>query len=413
MNRHSTSSCAVPLPLGFYSMSRRRAALAMSVFSLFTLSVFAAVSPVRAQADVDRAESQADTAYQIVDAAVNEREEVEAALFNALDRYQSNAVLLAELSSSLSALNETLAISEARQESTRDTFETQAVAAYISAVGSASVLVLDSGSVESAMVTQETLGRSIRQTLTDLDTFLAFGNEIESLRASTASKADQTSASHAQLQLDAVELQELFAAANADVAAAYAAALDADARVADAREAAAAALQATTSTQPRSTSTTAATIATSSTSSTGASSPTTSVGPSTTVAPITTTTTSAAPTTTSAPPSAWPPIPINSATMSWRPLLEQHFSADLVPDALVIIQCESVGNPSAVNPYSGASGLFQFMPGTWAVASVEAGVGSQSVFDGEANIIAASWLAEYYRSRGFDPWRPWSCRSHL
>ena len=82
-------------------------------------------------------------------------------------------------------------------------------------------------------------------------------------------------------------------------------------------------------------------------------------------------------------------------------------------DALVIIQCESVGNPNAMNPYSGASGLFQFMPGTWAVASVEAGVGDRSVFDGEANIIAASWLAEYYRSRGLDPWRPWVCRKTL
>lgn len=393
-------------------MPRRRAALAMSVFSLFALSVFAAVSPVRAQTDVETAESRANSAYQIVDAAVNEREAVETALFNALDKYQSNAVLLAELSSSLADLNETLAISEARQESTRDSFETQAVAAYISAVGSTSVLLLDSGSVESVMVTQETLGRSIRQTLTDLDTFLAFENEIESMRASTASKADQTSASHDQLQQDAVELQGLFAAANADVAAAYAAALEAEAQVANARAAAAAAVvQAPTPTQPRSASTTSTTPATTPTTSTAASSTATSIGPSSTV--VTTTTSTTPSTTTSTAPSAWPPIPINSATMSWRPLLEQHFAADLVLDALVIIQCESAGNPDAVNPYSGASGLFQFMPGTWAVASVEAGVGSQSVFNGEANIVAASWLAEYYRSRGFDPWRPWSCRSFL
>lgn len=385
-------------------MSRRRAALAMSVFPLVALSVFAAVSPVRAQTEVERAESQADAAYQIVDAAVNEREAVEAALFAALDRYQANAVLLAELSSSLAALNETLAISEARQESTRDTFETQAVAAYISAVGSTSVLLLDAGSVESVMVTQETLGRSLRQTLTDLDTFLAFGNEIESLRESTASTADQTSASHEQLQQDAVDLQELFASANADVAAAYAAALDAETQLANARAAVAAA---PSSTQPSAPPTTAATPVTTST---GSSSTTTTVGSSTTVATNTTTT---PPTTTSTAPSAWPPISINSATMAWRPLLEQHFAADLVLDALVIIQCESLGDPSAVNPYSGASGLFQFMPGTWAVASVEAGVGSQSVLNGEANVIAASWLAEYYRSRGFDPWRPWSCRTHL
>ena len=94
-------------------------------------------------------------------------------------------------------------------------------------------------------------------------------------------------------------------------------------------------------------------------------------------------------------------------------MLETYFASDLVLDALVIIQCESLGDPDAVNRYSGASGLFQFMPGTWAVASVEAGVADRSVFDGEANIIAASWLAEYYRSRGLDPWRPWVCRKFL
>ncbi len=77
------------------------------------------------------------------------------------------------------------------------------------------------------------------------------------------------------------------------------------------------------------------------------------------------------------------------------------------------MQCESLGDPEAYNPSSGASGLFQFLSGTWAVASVSAGVGDRSVFDGEANIIAASWLAEYYRSRGYDPWRPWTCRKYL
>jgi soluble lytic murein transglycosylase-like protein len=93
--------------------------------------------------------------------------------------------------------------------------------------------------------------------------------------------------------------------------------------------------------------------------------------------------------------------------------VEIHFAPDLSEHALEIMQCESLGDPNAVNPYSGASGLFQFMPGTWAVASVQAGVGDRSVFDGEANIIAASWLAEYYRPRGLDPWRPWVCRYYL
>jgi soluble lytic murein transglycosylase-like protein len=84
-----------------------------------------------------------------------------------------------------------------------------------------------------------------------------------------------------------------------------------------------------------------------------------------------------------------------------------------VNEALAIIQCESGGDPGIVNPYSGAAGLFQFLPGTWAAASVSAGVGGRSVFDGEANIIAAAWLSGYYASKGYSPWQPWSCRRYL
>ncbi len=401
-------------------MSRRRAALAVSVFTLLTLSVIAVVTPVRAQTEVDdarqeseRAADAADTAYEIVDAAVSERAEIEDRLFATLDRYQANAQLLAEFSASLERLNDTLAVAEARQESTRDSFEAQAVAAYMNAVGTAGVLVIDSATIETAMVTQETLGRTSRATLESLDGYLAFRNEVDSLRARTLQQAQETETVQADLDVDAAELEQLFAAANAEVATAYRAAVAAQADLTRANRrlsAAEAAATATTTAPPPTTSppTTAAPSTTSST--VGASTSTTVAATSSTTAPTTTTTSQ--PTTTTTTPS-WPPIPINPKTASWRPLLEVHFAPDLVLDALVIIECESNGDPNAVNPYSGASGLFQFMPGTWAVASVEAGVGDRSVFDGEANIIAASWLAEYYRSRGYDPWRPWVCRSYL
>ena len=393
-------------------MSRRRAALAVSVFSLLTL--ISAVTPVRAQTDVEDARraaedaaAEAEGAFEIVDAAVAERAAVEALLFEVLDRYQENAQRLAETWESLERLNDTLAIAEARQESTRDSFENQAVAAYMDAVGSTAVIVIDSGTIESAMVTQETLGRTTRETLSQLDGFLAFREQVDEIRTATAARAEETAAVQAELDADAAELEELFAAANAEVSAAYQQALEAEARLANATEALQAAQQATTTTAPPPTTPPATTTTQPPTTTTTASSPTTSTS-TTTTAPTATTTT-----TTTTAPESWPPIPINSATYSWRPLLETHFAQDLVLDALVIIQCESVGDPNAVNPYSGASGLFQFMPGTWAVASVEAGVGDRSVFDGEANIIAASWLAEYYRSRGLDPWRPWVCRKLL
>ncbi len=405
-------------------MSRRQAALAVSVFSFLTLALV--VTPVRAQTDIDdarqqeeRAAADAEGAFEIVDAAVAERAAIEAELFEVLDRYQANAERLAETSAALESLNDTLAVAEARQEATRDSFEAQAVAAYMNAVGSTAVIVIDTGSIESAMVAQETLGRSSRATLAVLDGFLAFRDQVDEIRDATAARAEQAAEVHTDLDADAAELERLFATANADVAAAYQRALEAQARLASATETLQTARQTTTTTTAPpadSTSTTASPTTTTTTNTTApepnATTTTTTTATTTSTTSTTTSTTIATTTSTTAPPS-WPPIPINSATYGWRPMLEAHFAADLVLDALVIIQCESVGDPSAVNPYSGASGLFQFMPGTWAVASVEAGVGDRSVFDGEANIIAASWLAEYYRSRGLDPWRPWSCRSFL
>jgi len=58
---------------------------------------------------------------------------------------------------------------------------------------------------------------------------------------------------------------------------------------------------------------------------------------------------------------------------------------------LRVAWCESRYNPGAVNP-SGASGLFQFMPGTWAANSVRAGYGGASVFDPVAAANVAAWM---------------------
>ena len=61
-------------------------------------------------------------------------------------------------------------------------------------------------------------------------------------------------------------------------------------------------------------------------------------------------------------------------------------------DQLVrVAYCESRFNPGAYNA-SGASGLFQFMPGTWAVNSVRAGFAGASVFDPVASANVAAWM---------------------
>ena len=49
----------------------------------------------------------------------------------------------------------------------------------------------------------------------------------------------------------------------------------------------------------------------------------------------------------------------------WRSLVAAHFPPSEVERALCILWAESRGNPGAVNPSSGAAGLWQFIPSTW------------------------------------------------
>jgi uncharacterized protein YraI len=59
------------------------------------------------------------------------------------------------------------------------------------------------------------------------------------------------------------------------------------------------------------------------------------------------------------------------------------------PSAMIAVaRCESNLNPNAVNPRSNASGLFQFLPGTWRTTPYA----SSSIFDPYANANAAAWM---------------------
>lgn len=57
-------------------------------------------------------------------------------------------------------------------------------------------------------------------------------------------------------------------------------------------------------------------------------------------------------------------------------------------DMLRVARCESVLDPNAINPYSNASGLFQFLPSTWATTPYA----NQDIFNAEANANAAAWM---------------------
>lgn len=65
--------------------------------------------------------------------------------------------------------------------------------------------------------------------------------------------------------------------------------------------------------------------------------------------------------------------------------------------AMNVAYCESRYHPNSVNSSSGASGLFQFLPSTWAFTPYAA----QSPFDPKYNALAAAWL---YQRDGPSQW---------
>lgn len=64
-------------------------------------------------------------------------------------------------------------------------------------------------------------------------------------------------------------------------------------------------------------------------------------------------------------------------------------------DMLRVARCESDLIPSAVNPYGGSYGIFQFKPGTWLSTPFAA----YDIFDPRANANAAAWMWSVGRRR--------------
>lgn len=366
-------------------MQVRRVAPALSLATALLLTTVGS-SLARAQTDPDTAEQQRDEAYRIVGERVADRDRVESRLAEALFAYQQAAEDLSTASSRLARVEEKLVAARARATELTVILQTTALNAYVDAVGGASGLFLAGTRADGFLVASQVLENVQGTTREEIDQITAIHNELARLEVDYSAERDEIADLTATLAAKNAELQELFASADAAVAAAYQEALTAESAYRAALSAAEAARSAREAEERKAA---------------AAQSP--------------------APTTpgTTQPPSnggTTPPggtIKIRAATEAWRPIVAAHFPAARVEEALVIIQCESGGDPGIVNPYSGAAGLFQFMPGTWAAASVSAGVGGRSVFDGEANIIAAAWLSGYYASRGYSPWQPWACRRYL
>ena len=81
-----------------------------------------------------------------------------------------------------------------------------------------------------------------------------------------------------------------------------------------------------------------------------------------------------------------PPDIAKDITDAFSPL-----GAGAVQWAMNVAYCESRYHPNSVNSSSGASGLFQFLPSTWAFTPYA----SYSPFDPRYNALAAAWL--YHR----------------
>jgi len=99
---------------------------------------------------------------------------------------------------------------------------------------------------------------------------------------------------------------------------------------------------------------------------------------------------------------------LDHASSSSRPPVSVVASAAPAVSARVacIIRVESCGDPNARNR-SGASGLGQFLPSTW--ATTPQGRAGLSVFNAADNTAAIQWMIDVGRAREFDAVRFYGC----
>ena len=356
---------------------RRAAAASIALVMALALAPFVA----RAQTQLEGAEDARDQAEGLVSAALANRAEVEAELLATLDSYQSLSFQLSSVSADLARLTELIDSTSAALSAARRSVDRQGVEAYMQALSMPGGMVWRMDTIEDAMVAERTLS------------ILAGADEDESASLSVIERdlmlLDQTyqvefrnvQSLTFQVETEVVRLQDLFSLADSKVAIAIGVAMAADAAYRSALDEVERARAAEEQSEREAENVTTTPVLTEAT--------------------ATTIVATTAPGATSR--------QLKPAVEQWRSLVAAYFDASRVDQALSIIQCESLGDPSAYNPYSGASGLFQFLPGTWAVTSTKAGFGDADVFDPEANVAAAAWLASYYEASGRNPWTPWHC----
>lgn len=353
-----------------------------------------------AQETADETAAQVEAAESLVDAAISGRSEIELDLVNSISRINELAEELSVLSVGLVRITEKMVFADAELSGISQDIETRAVDAYMSALGGTPMTVVSSDSVEEALVTGLVVSDIVTSGRQEIDSLVSQKKSLQRLQEDLALQQDAVAAKKAEFDLENQRLAELMEQANSAVAEAIRAANQADEehRAALAGVEAAQATAAAVERQDESDQSSTTSTSQPPTTQPGGTSPTTTNPPQTTT------------TTGSSGGYPWTPPP---AVEQWRGLVSQHFPSSRVDQALHIVWCESRGDPNAYNPFSGASGLFQFIPSTWATTAPAAGYAGASPFDPTANVASAAWLANRYQQLGQYYWQAWNCKRVL
>ena len=364
-----------------------------------------------AEDDADNAKDKADAATGLVDSAVAEREQIENELADSIARVNELSAQLSIVGTGLDRTVEQLGFADVELAGIRAQIEVQAVDAYMTVLSSPTVSLVNSESVEKALVASSVVEDVVASGRANVDELVVKRRSLEQLQLTYLAEQEEYRVLQEEVDAEVEHLAGLYDKADSAVASAVREAQRADAEY---REALSAVDLARAREEERSRQENRATTTTTTTTTT---SPRTTSPPETTsptsppsTSPVTTTPSNTTTTTSGGGGTSWNHPP---AVERWRPLVQQFFPSNRVEEALRIIDCESNGDPDAYNPYSGASGLFQFIPSTWASTAPKSGYGGRSVFEPEANVASAAWLGNRYEGLGQYFWRAWSCRRVL
>jgi len=381
-------------------MRCRRFLSSLLAASLAAAVVSGAAPKARAQSVDDaeqtavESERQVAVAAGLVDDAIAERSEIEAELAASIVRLNELAEQLSSVAAGVDRLRGQIGFADAQLLGIKADIESHAVNAYMTALSAPGVSFVNSENVEAAMVAGLFVGDVIETGQESVDALVLKRRDLEALVATFLADQERVEQLKADVDEEAENLALLYEDADADVADAI---REANRLAADYSEALSAvdAAQARESERERQDERESPTTTTP-----GASAETST----TTTVPTTTTTGGGG---------GSGDTDFPAAVERWRDEVSQFFPSSRVDEALAVLQCESLGNPDAYNPYSGASGLFQFLPSTWAITAPKAGFAGAEPFDAVANIGTAAWLGAQYEDLGQGFWTPWSCRRVL